>query len=60
MDSRTLIRLMEQKGWTLNRVKGSHHIFTHPEYGYSIPVPHPKKDLAPGTLHQILKKAGLK
>jgi predicted RNA binding protein YcfA (HicA-like mRNA interferase family) len=45
MDSRTLIKHMEDKGWVLRSVKGSHHIYVHPEFEGHISVPHPKKDL---------------
>ncbi|CCK15914.1 hypothetical protein BN136_1924 [Cronobacter universalis NCTC 9529] len=39
---------------------GSHQIWWSPRTGKTFPVPHPKKDLPPGTLNAILKMAGLK
>lgn len=60
MDSRTLIKLLEEKGWKLDRVRGSHHVFVHEDFDYPIVVPHPKKDMKTGTLHKIMKDAGLK
>ena len=39
---------------------GSHHIYTHPERGGHISVPHPKKDLGIGLSSKLLKQAGLK
>jgi len=54
--------MLMDAGWVLNRITGSHHIFKHPlhpERG-SVAVPHPQKDLPRGTLHSILKQAGLK
>ena len=57
MSSREAI---EAAGWTLNRVKGDHHVFTHPAKSGIVVVPHPVKDLPPGTLNSILKTAGLK
>lgn len=43
------------------RSKGSHRHFKHPERPSVITVPgNEGKELAPGTLNDILKKAGLK
>ncbi|WP_252180613.1 type II toxin-antitoxin system HicA family toxin [Endozoicomonas sp. 4G] len=50
---------MEAAGWKLDRVRGSHHIFKHPDFNRSVPIPHPKKDLKQGTLKAIRKQAGL-
>jgi predicted RNA binding protein YcfA (HicA-like mRNA interferase family) len=47
-------------GWMLRGVKGSHHIYTHPEREGHISVPHPKNDLGVGLVHKLLKQAGLK
>ncbi|WP_455424814.1 type II toxin-antitoxin system HicA family toxin [Dryocola sp. LX212] len=60
MKSSELIKLLEENGWTLERVKGSHHTFKNPDNPNLVTVPHPSKEIKPGTLRQILKKAGLK
>lgn len=60
MDSRTLIRLLESDGWVAVRQVGSHVMFKHPNKRNLCTIPHPKKDLPIGTVHQILKCAGLK
>ncbi|MCX7142812.1 MAG: type II toxin-antitoxin system HicA family toxin [Proteobacteria bacterium] len=60
MRSSDLIAELKRAGWTLRAVKGSHHVFTHPETGLHITVPHPKKDLGVGLVHKLLKQAGLK
>jgi predicted RNA binding protein YcfA (HicA-like mRNA interferase family) len=57
--SSELIKLLENSGWVLERIKGSHHQFKHPNFLMVITVPHPRKDLKPGTLRQIMKDAGL-
>jgi predicted RNA binding protein YcfA (HicA-like mRNA interferase family) len=57
--SSELIKLLENSGWVLERIKGSHHQFKHPNFPLVITVPHPRKDLKPGTLRQIMKDAGL-
>ncbi|WP_083235780.1 type II toxin-antitoxin system HicA family toxin [Halomonas caseinilytica] len=60
MNSRDLIKELEADGWQLDRIRGSHHIFKHPSKPGTIPVPHPKKDVPPGTANSIRKNAGLK
>ena len=60
MNSAEIIKLLEKSGWVLRSVKGSHHIYTHPEREGHITVPHPKKDLGIGLVNKLLKQAGLK
>lgn len=60
MNSTEIIKLLEKSGWVLRGVKGSHHIYTHPEREGHITVPHPKKDLGIGLVNKLLKQAGLK
>jgi predicted RNA binding protein YcfA (HicA-like mRNA interferase family) len=60
MNSGELIKRLEKSGWVLRGVKGSHHIYTHPERAGHISIPHPKKDLGVGLVHKLLKQAGLK
>ena len=60
MNSADIVRLLERAGWVLRGVRGSHHIYTHPDKPGHISVPHPKKDLGTGLAHKLLKQAGLK
>lgn len=60
MRSRDVITLLEADGWLLIGVRGSHHHFKHPVKSGRVTVPHPKTQIATGTLHSILKTAGLK
>ena len=60
MNSKQIIKQFEADGWTLRSVKGSHHVFTHPNKPGHISVPHPKQDLGVGLVHKLLKQAGLK
>ena len=60
MNSAELTKRLEQAGWVLRGVKGSHHVYTHPVRGGHISVPHPKKDFGAGLLHKLLKQAGMK
>jgi len=57
--SADLIREMEKVGWRLDRVRGSHHVFAHPDRSGHVTVPHPKKDLGRGLVAVIRKQAGL-
>lgn len=54
-----MTRLLEEHGFILDRTKGSHHIYYHPETGRRAVVPMHKEDLPVGTLLSILKQAGL-
>jgi predicted RNA binding protein YcfA (HicA-like mRNA interferase family) len=57
--SQEIIDLLKNAGFVLDRVKGSHHIFLHPQNNKRAVVPHPKKDLPIGTARSILKQAGI-
>ena len=59
MKSRDLIRMIEDDGWELVRVKGSHHQFKHPTKPGLVTIPHPKKELPRGTVISIKRQAGL-
>ncbi|TDO66953.1 putative RNA binding protein YcfA (HicA-like mRNA interferase family) [Flavobacterium chryseum] len=60
MSSKDLFKLLEDDGWILDRVKGSHHVFRHPKKDGIVVLPHPKKDIPKGTENSILRQAGLK
>lgn len=54
-----LIKILEKNGFTLKRVYGSHHYYIHAVTGKITVVHMHNKDLAKGTLHAILKQAGI-
>ena len=58
MNSREVIRRLKRAGFTLDRIQGSHHIYDR--NGRIVVVPHPKKDLAIGTVRSIERQAGVK
>ena len=60
MDSRSVIRKMMADGWYKVGQKDSHKHFKHPTKPGRATVPHPKKDLPPGTLKGIERQTGLK
>ena len=59
MSSRDVIRRLEEAGWRLKRVKGSHHHFTHPQRPGKVTVKHPAKDFPLGTLKSIERQSGV-
>ena len=59
MRSADVIKQLEIGGWRLRSVRGSHHVFNHPDKSGHISVPHPKKDLGIGLVWKLLKQGGL-
>jgi predicted RNA binding protein YcfA (HicA-like mRNA interferase family) len=59
LTSQKIIRILEQHGFALDRVKGSHHIYYHPLTKRRAIVPLHTGDLPKGTLLEILKQAGI-
>jgi predicted RNA binding protein YcfA (HicA-like mRNA interferase family) len=58
---RELIGLLERQGWRLERTRGDHRQFVHPEVRGVITVAgNLGRDVPTGTLNAILKAAGLK
>lgn len=55
---RELIKLLEDNGWILDRINGSHHIMKKDDLTITVPVHN--KDLKKGLLNKILKISGLK
>ena len=53
------VRVLERCGWELDRTKESHQVFRHPEYRHRVVVPIHARDLAMGTLHQIIEASGV-
>jgi predicted RNA binding protein YcfA (HicA-like mRNA interferase family) len=59
MKSADIVKELKAAGWTLDRIRGSHHVFKHPARPGIVVVPHPKKDLGTGLVAAIRKEAGL-
>lgn len=57
--SKEIIKLLENDGWYLVRVRGSHHQFKHPSKSGLTTVPHQRKNLDSKTVKSIFKQAGL-
>ena len=59
VSGREFCRALEEAGWVLDRISGSHHIYVMPgEAPVSVPV-HGNKSLGKGLQRQLMKQAGL-
>lgn len=57
---RDLEKMLRADGWMLDRASGSHYIYRHLEKGaVTVPFHGSNKEIAPGTLRDILKLARL-
>ncbi|HPE63649.1 MAG TPA: type II toxin-antitoxin system HicA family toxin [Methanothrix sp.] len=54
-----IAKVLEKKGFVLDRTSGSHRIYYNPEAKCRVVVPFHKKDLPRGTALAILKQAGI-
>ncbi len=59
MRSGEVIRKIEADGWYFVRQTGSHRHYRHPTKPGTATVPHPKADLAKGTLKSISRQTGV-
>lgn len=59
MSGKELLKKLKNDGWTLDRIKGSHHILVKAGLTVVVPV-HGNSDIPKGTLNAILKQSGLK
>ncbi len=51
-------RILEEQGWSLKSIKGSHHVYTKPGNPARISVPvHGNKTLKIGLLKHLMKMA---
>jgi predicted RNA binding protein YcfA (HicA-like mRNA interferase family) len=58
---RDLIRLVESDGWVMTRFRGSHRQYRHEVKPGTVTIAgHASLQVPAGTLHSILKQAGLK
>ncbi|MEH2157611.1 type II toxin-antitoxin system HicA family toxin [Nostoc sp.] len=56
ISGKQLCKIVEQKGWVLQRITGSHHIYENPEVEKILSIPvHRNQDLKVGTLKALMK-----
>jgi predicted RNA binding protein YcfA (HicA-like mRNA interferase family) len=59
VSGKEMCRLLERHGWHLQRISGSHHIFTKPGEPMHVAVPvHGNRALKAGAQRSIMKQAG--
>ncbi|MCX7102520.1 MAG: type II toxin-antitoxin system HicA family toxin [Methylobacter sp.] len=60
VSGKVFCKLLQLYGWQLQRIRGSHHIYAHPDkmeiLTFSVNA---NQDLKIGTLSKLLKDAGL-
>jgi predicted RNA binding protein YcfA (HicA-like mRNA interferase family) len=54
-----VIALLEDESFVLDRTRGSHRIYFHPDTKRRVVVPFHRKDVPKGTLLEILRQAGI-
>jgi predicted RNA binding protein YcfA (HicA-like mRNA interferase family) len=60
VSGKRLCKIVEQKGWILQRITGSHHIYENPKVAQILSIPvHRNQDLKVGTLKALMKIAQL-
>lgn len=59
MNSREVIRKLEENGWREVAQRGSHKQFRHPDRSGRVTVPHPSRDIPIGTLRSIERQSGV-
>ena len=57
-NSGKLIRMLQHDGWEHVATKGSHWQLRHPAKPGRVTVPHPNKDIPPGTVVSLYRQAG--
>jgi len=60
VSGKRLCKIVEQKGWVLRKITGSHHIYENSEVDKILSIPvHRNQDLKIGTLKALMKTANL-
>ena len=57
MKVKELVRELERLGWTLERIRGSHHVFRHEKASRPMVVPVHGSDIPEIWAREILKQA---
>ncbi len=60
MTFRKLLKILQEDGWEVQHIRGSHHYLKHPEKPGKLTVPLTRGYMKKGTVNKILKHAGLK
>ena len=60
VSGKRLCRALESKGWALDHIHSSHHVYRKPGERLPLSVPvHGNRDMATGTQRKLMRQAGL-
>ncbi len=59
MNGKLIIRILENEGWQIKRIRGSHHIMSKDNRSVPVPV-HGSAEIGKGLLSAIEKQTGVK
>jgi predicted RNA binding protein YcfA (HicA-like mRNA interferase family) len=59
VSGRRFARALRRKGWTLDRTRGSHHVFRSPDGSKVVTVPVHNRDMRHGLQASLMKDSGL-
>ena len=59
LTSKKLLRILLKAGFKVDHITGSHYILYNSITGKRVTLPFHTKDLSKGTLHSIIKSAGI-
>lgn len=60
MTFKDIEKIIQEDGWIFEGARGSHFKYHHPTKKGKVTIPNHKGDIPKGTIHSILKQAGLK
>ena len=60
LKGKELIRVLEEKGFVVQRIRGSHHSLRHADGRYTVVPVHAGETIGPGLLLKILKDVDLR
>ena len=61
MNGKQILKKLEENGWKVSRIEGSHHIMFKEGYPRAVPVPvHGTADVKIGLLKAIERQTGVK
>ena len=59
LSPKKLARVLEKKGFVLDRIRGSHHAYCHPDFDITVTIPFHKKEVGKGLLIEIMNQASM-
>lgn len=54
-----LAKVLEKKGFALDRIRGIHHVYVYPVTKITISIPFHRKEIKRGILLDLMRQAGI-